>query len=90
MRLKKNVSETVSNRFALQPETISDAPLVQLRGTQSASVENHRGILVYTDHEIQIAVRCGCLCFKGEGLVIARMTRKLVEIRGRLRSVEMS
>lgn len=87
--MKKSMTNAVSDRFSVPPEAISQAPLIQIRGGRSVCIENHRGIRLYTGEEIQIAVRQGTVTVKGQSLNIARMTRRLVEIRGVLRAVEM-
>lgn len=71
-----------AERFSLPPEALSDAPMVELRGKRSVVVENHRGVLEYTEERVRIAVRGGALCVLGSELSIAQMTRRRLELRG--------
>lgn len=87
--LKQNFSEKISEKTAIPEELISDAALMQVRGKRSVCIENHRGVKVYEQEHIQIAVKRGCIHIYGLALTIARMTKKTVEIRGRLQRLEL-
>ncbi len=87
--LKKDFVSTVSNRLSLPAEALSASPLIQLHGRQCLSVENHGGILEYTDTELKIAVKGGFLRIKGRDLSIGRMSRRCLEIRGRISGLEL-
>lgn len=87
--MKEYLPDRVSRRFAIPQELLSDAPLVQMHGRQSVSVENHGGILEYTQELVRILVRRGNVCVIGTGMEIFRMTKRVVEIRGRIQRVEM-
>lgn len=81
--------KTFGEVLALPQETYSDQPLTQVRGRRSAVVENHNGILEYTDERVKIAVKRGSVCVIGAGLHIAQMTRSRVEIRGSIQRLEL-
>lgn len=87
IELKKHL--TISERLALPTETFSDTPLVELRGKRSVCIENHAGILEYTSQCIRVAVKCGSVHIIGAELVISRMTRKRLEVRGSIRMLEL-
>ena len=87
--LKRNLSEKLSERTAIPEEVIADAAVIQARGKRSVSIENHRGVQVYEQEHIQIAVKRGCVHIRGLSLTIARMTKKTVEIRGRIQKLEL-
>lgn len=86
--MKKDLTNTVSEKLSLPPETIADIPLVQMHGKRRVSVENHRGILEYTDSTVKVSVKRGSLSVIGSGLSILRMTRRCVEISGTIRALE--
>lgn len=75
--------------MAIPQETIGETALVQLHGKRTVCIENHRGILEYTDSLVRVAVKRGSIGIVGDGMEIARMTRRLVEIRGRIQRVEL-
>ena len=81
--------KTIGEVLAIPQEVYSDQPLTQLHGRRSAVVENHNGILEYSDERVKIAVKRGSVCIIGAGLRIARMTRGRVEIRGNIQRLEL-
>lgn len=80
---------TVGEKFSLPPETLGEVPVVQLQGKRLVSIENHRGILEYTDEAVKVAVKRGCVLVRGSGLTIVRMTRNCVEISGNIFAAEL-
>ncbi len=87
--MKKEMKHTVSERLKVPPETISNTPLTELRGKRSVCIENHCGIVEYTESVVKVAVKRGAVIVHGGGLTIAHMTRRQVEIRGAIRSLEL-
>lgn len=87
--MKKDFVSSVSDRLAIPPEAVSTVPLIQLRGKKSLCVENHGGILEYSDTEVKIAVKGGSLTVRGSGIYICRMTKKCLEIHGRFVGLEL-
>lgn len=87
--LKRRISETISEKAAIPEELISDVAVMQVRGKRSVCIENHRGVQLYEQDHIKIAVQRGCIHIYGFALTIARMTKRTVEIRGKLQRVEM-
>lgn len=89
MDLKRKLSEKISEKTAIPEEVLADAAVIQVRGKRSVSVENHKGVRVYEQEHIQIAVKRGCVHIYGLDLTIARMTRKTLEIRGKLDRLDL-
>ena len=87
--LKKDFVNSVSEKFALPQESLSGVPLIQLRGKRSISIENHGGILEYGDTTVKISVKGGTVTVRGFELSICRMTRKCLEIRGKILGLEL-
>lgn len=88
-KMKKDISGAVGEKLAIPAETLGEVPVVLLRGKRSISIENHRGITEYKDTTVTVAVKRGCVRVSGNALCIARMTRKSVEIRGTIRTIEL-
>lgn len=85
----KREHKSVSERLDLPAEALSNVPLAELHGKHLACVENHCGIVEYTPELVRIAVRHGSISVHGACLTIARMTRRRVEVRGTVFSVEL-
>ena len=81
------------DRFAdsVSSETVSMSrlPLVELYGGKRILIENHCGVLAYTDNSICVKVKCGQVCVCGSNLNLAMMSRERLVICGRIESVHM-
>lgn len=84
---RKNI--TAGERLGLPEEALGNVPLTELHGKALACVENHCGIVEYTPELVRVAVRRGAVSIHGSALTIARMTRRRVEVRGMILSVEL-
>lgn len=88
-KMKKEFVSLIGEKLSLPPESIGEIPLMEMRGNRSIRVENHRGILEYNDEMIKISVKHGAVMIFGAELQILCMSEKSIEIRGRIRSVEL-
>lgn len=87
--MKQSFSEKLSEKAAIPEELISDVAVMQVRGKRSVCIEHHMGVQAYEQEYVRIAVKRGCIHVYGAALTIARMTKKTVEIRGRLQRLEL-
>lgn len=87
--LKRKLSEKLSDKTGIPEEVLADAAVIQVRGKRSVCIENHKGVQAYEEEHVQIAVRRGCVHVYGFALTIARMTKRTVEIRGRIQRLEL-
>ncbi|MBQ7455322.1 MAG: YabP/YqfC family sporulation protein [Clostridia bacterium] len=65
----------------LPPEAISGLPRVVIEGRGSLLVEQHAGILGYTDDSAVLRLKDGFLCVRGKGLLIACYDAQQLVIR---------
>lgn len=84
--MKNEVFEILSEKCALPPEALANAPMIQICGG-CVCIENHRGIVQYAPEEIRVNVKRGNLCIQGSNLKIALMNRRRLELRGTIRCV---
>ena len=87
--MKHDFVNSVSEKLSLPAEAIGEIALTELRGKRSVHIENHRGILEYSDDLIKISVKRGAISVIGGNLRIVCMNRKCVEIRGSIRALEL-
>lgn len=86
--MEMKFTDGMAEKLAIPEESMAAVPITEVRGKRSVCVENHNGILEYTDECVKVAVKRGAISIFGSKLSIARMTRHRVEIRGNIRSVE--
>ena len=87
--MKKDLVDSISERLAIPPEAMSSVPLIQLRGKKSLCVENHNGILEYSDTMVKITVRGGSLLVRGSDIFICHMSKKCLKMHGRIVGLEL-
>lgn len=73
------------------PEDISDGlPIVTITGKCELYIENYRGIIEYSKHQIRIQTKCGRICITGEELEIVYYTNTDMKITGKLETMNYS
>ena len=58
-------------------------------GNRSLLVENHCGILEFTQDRITLSTRCGCVVVVGDGLSLSQVRRDALVIDGSIRDVQL-
>jgi sporulation protein YqfC len=84
-RLKKTVAEA----FELPMDVMMDMPLIHMTGTLMVTVENHRGIVEYTDRKIRIDSAAGPIEITGIHMMIVTIEREQIVIRGSIGGIQM-
>lgn len=82
--LKQKVSENVE----IPKDILSEIPLLTITGEIELSLENHSGIIEYTDSIIRIRTRKGQLKINGKNLKTIFYTNDEIKINGRFDSIE--
>lgn len=70
-------------------DLINNAPIVELYGTARVFVENHCGIIIYTQEEIQIKMQYGILIVKGSALILLQIGKEQLVIKGNIESLQL-
>ena len=78
----------VAELFDLPGELVGTLPHLELLGGKQLFVERHRGILSYSEEQIDANTTAGVLRVTGAGLNLLAMTAEELRIGGRLASVE--
>ncbi len=87
MNLKKRFRSVLAETFELPKEILFDLPRVTLIGNLQLYIQNHRGIVEYTDEVIKISINGGELIIKGDNLVIKNVFSDEIFIEGNILSV---
>ena len=64
-------------------------PRVTAIGSHSLLVENHTGLLTFTDTQIRLGSHAGAVCVLGSGLSLSDVRQGALIIRGKIRRVEL-
>lgn len=91
MDLKKGNGwiERLAQQADLQGEAFPGQSLVEIYGDRRLLIENHRGVVGYSDQEICIRTKYGLLRICGNGLELAKMMHQQLVITGRIDGVHI-
>lgn len=81
------IKEKISDALELPKDITLDIPKVIILGTDSVSVENHKGIISYNDNQIKINTGCGILIISGERLAIKSIIQEEIIITGKIDNI---
>ena len=69
--MKKRISESIADAWGVPKEVIMNIPKLTIAGASEIYIENHKGILSYTDTEIRVSTPMGIVRVFGNGLFSA-------------------
>lgn len=84
---KRNLRQRVASVFELPGDVLMDVARVTLVGDVELMIENHRGLVEYTQTKVVLNVPKGQLAVSGDELEIATITPDQVIVLGRVRGV---
>ena len=73
----------------LAEDLVGGLPRLELTGGSRLLIEDHRGILEYTDTVLRVALRRGTITVVGEELQLTALTLRELAVSGRIRSIEL-
>ena len=90
MKKKKSVAfkDLLAEFFELPKDIMLDLPRLVLIGNRQLILENHRGIIEYSDEKVRIAVSNGEVMVKGSKLQIRGLFTDELSIEGCIETVE--
>ena len=71
---EKRISESIADAWGVPKEVIMNIPKLTIMGASEIYIENHKGILSYTDTEIRVSTPMGIVRVFGNGLSIDENT----------------
>lgn len=80
MELKRTLSETLK----LPKEVTLGLPFITLLGKEQLTIENHKGILVYTSDNINVSTKIGTLVIEGKDLTVRQLTSDVLVVLGEI------
>ncbi|MBP0723589.1 sporulation protein YqfC [Bacillus sp. RG28] len=81
-KLGQNIKNWVSNKMDLPPDVLLELPRITMIGQLHIYIENHRGLLVYSDKELRLLLKNGQLLIKGKDFVLKTMLPEEILLEG--------
>ena len=82
--------QRISEHINHSMEPIPGVFLVELSGDERLLIENHKGIIHYSDEKVCIKVKLGVIIICGSRLELSEMTEDKIVIFGKIDSVTLS
>lgn len=84
----KKIRRLAGNVLDLPEDLVQGVPRMILTGDRRLSVENHRGVDLFTSELLRLKLEEGKLEIAGEQLVILSILRDEVQIEGRIERIQ--
>lgn len=81
--------ERLASRAELDTEPMPAQPIIEIGGDSRVLVENHCGVQAYCPEEILIGLKFGQVRVCGAKMVLTRMSREQLLIRGKIDAVTL-
>ena len=88
MKKLRELPYELADKLELPEDVLLGSGKLTVTGGRSAVIENHRGVLEYTDERIVVAVPRGKVCLDGTGLRLKAMNKNELLVGGRIRNIE--
>ena len=85
----ENLLERLAARLDLPAEVVAGTLRFTLTGTGRALVENHRGLLSYTESEVTVSGGSFSLRIRGDGLLLRAMNSEMLLVTGEIVGVDL-
>ena len=82
------VLDTVAELFDLPADLVAGLPHLEMVGSRQLYVEHHKGILSYSEEQIDVNTTGGVLRIRGARLSLLAMTAEELRIGGEIAAVE--
>ena len=73
----------------LPEESLPGQPIVEIVGQRRVLIENHKGVIEYSDCVVRVKMKYGAVCVTGGHLELSRMTKGQLIISGSIESVKL-
>lgn len=82
------IKNQITSNAELPKDVVLGVPIITITGKQELLIENHRGIIEYTDHLIRVQTKNGQVRITGNQLRIIYYTNDELKISGQIVCVE--
>ncbi|MBQ4347465.1 MAG: sporulation protein YqfC [Firmicutes bacterium] len=83
-----DIKKYLARSLELPTEAVLNLPLVTLTGFTELCIENHRGIIEYTDSVLRVNTAQGALRIEGRALILHSLTSEALTVTGRISRIE--
>ncbi len=85
----RNLKRKAIKILDLPNDVILDLPRLTMVGFLQLYIENHRGVLLFTDQELRLLLKKGQLIIRGKHLVIRTLLAEELFLEGNIREIQI-
>ncbi|MFS0861605.1 sporulation protein YqfC [Fredinandcohnia sp. 179-A 10B2 NHS] len=86
--LKQRMKSWITNKMELPADVMMDLPRITMIGQLHIYIENHRGLLTFSDTEVRLLLKQGQLLIKGKSFVIKTILPEEIMLEGTIEHVQ--
>ncbi|MFD3447687.1 sporulation protein YqfC [Microbacteriaceae bacterium 4G12] len=86
-KLQQQMKNWITKKMDLPADVLMDLPRITLVGQIHIYIENHRGVLVFSDTEVRLLLKQGQLLIKGNSFVIKTILPEELLLEGTIEQV---
>jgi sporulation protein YqfC len=83
----QNVRKWMTQKMDLPQDVMMDLPRITMIGQVHIYIENHRGLLAFSDGEVRLLIKNGQLLVKGKAFVIKTILSEEILLEGKIDQV---
>ncbi|MCZ0755560.1 sporulation protein YqfC [Anoxybacillus sp. J5B_2022] len=83
----QQVKNWLANQLELPADVVMDLPRITMIGHIHIYIENHRGLLTFSDKELRLLLKQGQLLVRGEQFVIKTILPEEILLEGKIHQV---
>ncbi|MCK1991554.1 sporulation protein YqfC [Peribacillus muralis] len=83
----KKVKQLMTKTMDLPQDVMMDLPRITMIGQLHIYIENHRGLLAFSDSEVRLMLKNGQLLIKGSSFVIKTILPEEIMLEGKIDKV---
>ncbi|MBS4215608.1 MULTISPECIES: sporulation protein YqfC [Neobacillus] len=83
----QRIRNWMANKMDLPQDVLMDLPRITMIGQIHIYIENHRGLLAFTDKELRLLLKQGQLQIKGKSFVIKTILPEEILLEGKIDQV---
>lgn len=84
---RQQVKNWLANQLELPADVVMDLPRITMIGHIHIYIENHRGLLTFSDKELRLLLKQGQLLVRGEQFVIKTILPEEILLEGKIHQV---
>ncbi|MDF2678582.1 MAG: yqfC [Bacillales bacterium] len=79
---QRDVKKWLADQFDLPPDVLLDQPKINIIAPFSFYIENHRGLVSFSENEVRLLIQDGELLIKGNNFLIKSITPTDLMLKG--------